>query len=349
MYNEKVVLQALMGLDIGGAETHVVELSIELKKRGYRVLVASNGGVYEERLKKAGVETVNVPLHTKNPLAVFNSIKILRDLIKKENIKLVHGHARIPAFLLSLLEKKGGFKMITTAHGTFRVNFLLKRITKWGDRVFAVSQDIRNYIKNNYDIPENRIYSTINGINLDKFKPSNKHEKNGIIHISRLEANTSLIAEKLIEYGKANENMEIVIVGDGSELDNLKSKARGFNNIVFAGKVSDVENCLDKAKIFVGISRAALEAMCYNLPIILAGNYGYMGILDRNKLELAEFNNFTARNTNMVTYEDLERDIDLLLKSKMDHEWERKYIEENYSVEIMVDKYEEVYKLYLGD
>lgn len=349
MYNEKVVLQALMGLDIGGAETHVVELCIELKKRGYKVFVASNGGVYEERLKKAGVETVHVPLHTKNPLAVINSMRILKNLIKKENIKLVHGHARIPAFLLSLLEKKDGFKMITTAHGTFRVNFLLKHITKWGDRVFAVSQDIRNYIKNNYDVPEDRIYNTINGINLGKFKPSNNNDRNGIIHISRLEENTSLIADKLIEYGKANENMEIVIVGDGSELDNLKSKARGFNNIVFTGKVSDVEKYLDKAKIFVGISRAALEAMCYNLPVILAGNYGYMGILDKNKLELAEFNNFTARNTNMVTYEDLERDIDLLLKSKMDHEWERKYIEENYSVEIMVDKYEEVYKLYLGD
>lgn len=45
MYKEKTVLQALMGLDIGGAETHVIELSIELKKRGYRVIVASNGGV----------------------------------------------------------------------------------------------------------------------------------------------------------------------------------------------------------------------------------------------------------------------------------------------------------------
>ena len=29
------VLMTLMGLDIGGAETHVVELSKELKKQGY--------------------------------------------------------------------------------------------------------------------------------------------------------------------------------------------------------------------------------------------------------------------------------------------------------------------------
>ena len=41
------VLMTLMGLDIGGAETHVVELSKELKKQGYDIIVASNGGVYE--------------------------------------------------------------------------------------------------------------------------------------------------------------------------------------------------------------------------------------------------------------------------------------------------------------
>jgi glycosyltransferase involved in cell wall biosynthesis len=349
MYKEKTVLQALMGLDIGGAETHVIELSIELKKRGYRVIVASNGGVYEETLKSAGVETVNVPLHTKNPIAVIKSLNILNDLIKKENIKLAHGHARIPAFLLFLLQKKLNFDMITTAHGTFRVNLLLKRITKWGDRVFVVSEDIRNYIKDNYKVPEDRIYNTINGINLDRFKPSNDKDRKGILHISRLDDDTSLIAEKLIEYGRANQDIRITIVGDGSEAGDLKRQAKGLSNVVFTGKVSKVEKYLDEAKIFIGVSRAALEAMCYNLPVILAGDFGYMGILDESKLKLAEFNNFTARNTNMATYEDLKKDIDFLLKNGLDCWWERDYIKENYSVEKMVDKYEEVYKLYLGD
>ena len=32
------VLMTLMGLDIGGAETHVVELSKELKKQGYDII-----------------------------------------------------------------------------------------------------------------------------------------------------------------------------------------------------------------------------------------------------------------------------------------------------------------------
>jgi len=38
-----------------------------------------------------------------------------------------------------------------------------------------------------------------------------------------------------------------------------------------------------------------------------------------------------------------------LLKNDQDCRWEREYVKNNYSVEIMVDKYEEVYKLYLGE
>ena len=39
-----------MGLDIGGAETHIVELSKELKRRGYDIVVASNGGIYVDEI-----------------------------------------------------------------------------------------------------------------------------------------------------------------------------------------------------------------------------------------------------------------------------------------------------------
>ena len=40
------ILMATMGLDIGGAETHIVELAKELKSQGHDVIIISNGGVY---------------------------------------------------------------------------------------------------------------------------------------------------------------------------------------------------------------------------------------------------------------------------------------------------------------
>ena len=61
----KRILMTLTRFDIGGAETHVLELSLELQRMGYHVVVASNGGVYEKNLEEAGVEDFFQKYHHK--------------------------------------------------------------------------------------------------------------------------------------------------------------------------------------------------------------------------------------------------------------------------------------------
>ena len=100
------ILMALMGLEIGGAETHVVELSKELKKQGYDIIVASNGGVYEKELAEAGIRHYHVPLNQRNVLKMARSYFILKKIIKKEKVDIVHSHARIPSFVCGLLNEK---------------------------------------------------------------------------------------------------------------------------------------------------------------------------------------------------------------------------------------------------
>ena len=85
------ILLALMKLDIGGAETHVVELAKELKKRGFIVYIASNGGAYEKEIEEAGIKHFRVPLQNKNPLNVVRAYNILKKIIidekKPNNLK----------------------------------------------------------------------------------------------------------------------------------------------------------------------------------------------------------------------------------------------------------------------
>lgn len=56
------ILMATMGLDIGGAETHIVELAKELKAEGHDIVVASNGGVYVPEIVAAGIRHYQVPM-----------------------------------------------------------------------------------------------------------------------------------------------------------------------------------------------------------------------------------------------------------------------------------------------
>ena len=76
----KRILMTLTRFDIGGAETHVLELSLELQRMGYHVVVASNGGVYENNLEEAGIAHYKVPMHLKTPSAVHRSLKLLKDI-----------------------------------------------------------------------------------------------------------------------------------------------------------------------------------------------------------------------------------------------------------------------------
>ena len=49
------ILMATMGLDIGGAETHIVELAKQLKQQGHDIAIVSNGGVYVAEITTAGI------------------------------------------------------------------------------------------------------------------------------------------------------------------------------------------------------------------------------------------------------------------------------------------------------
>ena len=148
------ILMALMGLEIGGAETHVVELSKELKKQGYDIIVASNGGVYEKELAEAGIRHYHVPLNQRNVLKMARSYFILKKIIKKEKVDIVHSHARIPSFVCGLLKErmKNSFTFVTSAHWVFYTGMGLKYISNWGQKVIAVSDDIREYLMENYKV-----------------------------------------------------------------------------------------------------------------------------------------------------------------------------------------------------
>ena len=165
------LLMTLMQLEIGGAETHVVELSKELKNRGYNVFVASNGGAYVKELEDFGIKHFNVPLHSKKPKDMLKSRKALKEIIINEKIDIVHAHTRISSFIIGTLKKSMNFSFVTTAHWVFETGKGLKYLTNWGEKTVAVSEDIKKYLLDNYKIKEEDIFVTINGIDTKKFSP----------------------------------------------------------------------------------------------------------------------------------------------------------------------------------
>ena len=76
------ILMTTMAMDIGGAETHILELSRELCARGHDVTVASNGGAYVEELVACGARHVELPLNTKMIHSAYRAYRGLQKLIE---------------------------------------------------------------------------------------------------------------------------------------------------------------------------------------------------------------------------------------------------------------------------
>ncbi len=368
MDNNYKVLMTLMGLSIGGAETHVLELCKALKKKGLDVYVASNGGAYEKDLAECGIKHFKVPLHNKQLNNVIKSYFALKQIITQNNIKLVHAHARIPAFLCGLLQKQLHFRFVTTAHWVFNTKVPFNTLTNWGEKSLVVSDDIKAYLTDNYGIDENNIKITVNGIDDTKFSGGTDASdivrefnldlsRRIIVHVSRLDKSRSTAAAALIRAvtGMNLKNVTVVIVGDGDDNANIKrladdcNKKYGERVIVTTGARTDINKFLAVADIFVGASRSVLEAMSASLPVILAGNEGYLGIFTQKCLDTAVITNFCFRGCEATKPEPMAADLKILL-AKSDAElaemgaYSKKIVREYYSVEKMANDAIAVYE-----
>ncbi len=330
------VLMATMKMDIGGAETHILEAAKALAAKGVSVTVVSGGGVYADALRKSGIAHIEAPLYTKRPDCVWKAYAILKKLIKSGEYDVVHAHARIPAVLCHALCRRYHVRFVTTAHLTFVVNGLWRRLMHWGSRTLAVSDDIKEYLIREYGACADNIAVTINGINTETFSPyidpTSVINELGltpacrrIVHVSRMDVGRSeagvqlaSIAPRLCEI---EPTLEILIVGDGDDFARLQAAAEksnaeiGRKAVKLAGARTDINRLIAVGDFFVGVSRAALEAMAMAKPTVVAGDEGYLGIYTKNKFEVAYDTNFCCRGQALCTPDALFADIKTLLTS----------------------------------
>ncbi len=361
-------------MNIGGAETHILELSKELTARGHNVTLASFGGVYADALAHCGVKCVTLPLHTKSPSSVLRSYMGLKKLIGEGNFDIVHAHARIPGFIVGMLndsmtEDGKKFRFVTTAHLNFSVNSFLRHITRWGERVMAVSDDIKDYLVREYGYPEERIYTTINGIDTEKFSPDRdftavldahglERSRKRIVYVSRLDTDRAEPAYRLLDIApmiaQRHPDTDIIIVGGGNCYDELKktadsvNKKTGRNTVTMTGAVGNVDEYCAAADVFIGVSRSALEAMSAAKPVIIAGGQGALGIFDESKTEAAVNTNFCCRGYDGETNEQMLSDIEKLLDNEELRErqgvFNREFIKKHYTASRMADDYIRMYE-----
>ena len=309
MSNLKII-QLLPELNIGGVERGTKDFSKALIDKGHKSIVISNGGIFEKDIVNDGGEHIKLPIHKKNPYSLFLS-KQLKLIYEREKPDIVHVRSRMPAWINFLAFKKMSSKplLVSTFHGLYSTPFY-SQVMAQVDHTIAISNTVKNYIIDTYNVSESKITTIPRGCDantfnresapddwIDKWYKEFPQTNNKIIltlptRISKWKGVDSFIELLAKLDGKKFHGL---IVGPASNskkryLESLKKKVTklGINkNITFTGSRNDIKNIYKISKIVFNLSiepepfgRTTIEAISSGSKVIGWDHGGTKEILE---------------------------------------------------------------------
>jgi glycosyltransferase involved in cell wall biosynthesis len=167
------VLQLVPALDQGGVERGTIDIAEAIVAAGGRALVASRGGRMETALARVGGELIRMEIGRKSPAAIWRNAARLAELVRAEEVEILHARSRAPAWAGWLAARRTGVAFVTTYHGVYRENAPFKRlynsVMAKGRPTIAVSEHVAALIRERY--PRADVVVIPRGVNVAQFDP----------------------------------------------------------------------------------------------------------------------------------------------------------------------------------
>ena len=178
-YGSRRVLILIDALNIGGTETHVLNLVTNLMAMGIYVVVGTAGGPMEDIFKSYGIKLIKIPMkgdYISNK-KLFGMLKQVKAIIDAEKIDLIHCHLFASMQIASEIYRRYKIPYIVTVHGLFYPNDVLYAACIKASAIIAVSEPVRKMLQRKLrNRTESRIEVIPNGIDMNAFKPSQRNE-----------------------------------------------------------------------------------------------------------------------------------------------------------------------------
>lgn len=333
----------MAGNEDGGLEKHTIELSKQLKNRGYDVSVIAHKD-FAPFFEGINFIFLDLSKGRNNFFILYKLYKIL----KKEKFDIIHTQAnKATSMVIKLKKYINNSKIVSTLHN-YKSN--LSAFEK-SDFAITVSDKISENLKNKN---KKTIY---NGITFDKSldlkddlnKRFNIDEDKFIIcSVARF---TKVKRFELLIKALEKLNVHLILVGDGTEFNALKKLSQDLNienKITFTGAIenNEVKNIVYNSLLFVmtsdneGFPYTFVESMFCKTPFISTPVSDMKKILGEKYI--IEFNN-VINIIEKVNY--VKDNYEVVL-----NEFQEKFIfsEKEFTVKNMVDETIKVYKKVLN-
>jgi lipopolysaccharide heptosyltransferase II len=295
------VLQVLPELNVGGVESGTVDLAKWLVREGHEAVVVSGGGRLVKQLENCGIKHYQVPVGKKSPFSAWPSIRALTDIIRKENVDIVHARSRVPALIAFLAARASKKVFITTAHGYYKKH-PLSGVMGLGKFVIVASNIMARHMMESFGVPFDRIRLVPRGVDLSRYPFDGDITKKtalGAATIGMIGRITPLKGHAYFLRAAASISrtmpyLKVVIVGDaprGKERykDELKLLTRRLgiaNNVEFIDHSDDVSRVLKGLDALImasvvpeGFGRVIIEAQAIGVPVVATKVGGVVDII----------------------------------------------------------------------
>lgn len=288
-------------MGLGGTENVVLQLCEILNPVVNKVIVCSCGGVNEGCLDEMGIVHYTIPdIENKKIDTVLKTLKMVKNVINKEHITIVHVHHRMAAFYITLLKKMNNhFSFFATAHNTFEDKVWFTRFAYKNAKVIACGREVSRNLTDYYQLNKDRVVVIHNAVKpytkpivQDEYLMKLKSDGAILVgNIGRLSEQKGMIYF-VDSYKQAHckvSNLKYIIVGEGEDEKKLKNRVKlehNQENIIFLGYRADVQNVMAQMDFIVlsslweGFPLTPIEAFSVKKPVIGTAVDGTKEIID---------------------------------------------------------------------
>lgn len=287
----------------GGVENHIYLLSQCLLKLGHKVVVMTHayGNRSGVRYMTGGLKVYYVPWKPflmQNTLPTFyGTLPIIRTILIREQISLVHGHQAFSTLCHEALmhARTMGYKVVFTDHslygfadvGSIHMNKVLQFTLADVSQAICVSHTSKENTVLRSGLPPEKVYVIPNAVDTAMFKPAAERPSGNeivIVVISRLvyRKGADLLVEVIPEVCRMYPNVRFIVGGDGPKrvrLEEMREKHSLQDRVEMLGAVphAQVRSVLISGHIFLNSSLT--EAFC--IAILEAASCGLLTVSTR--------------------------------------------------------------------
>ena len=350
------ILHISRTMDIGGAERIVYQLSSDLKDEFDSVHVASTGGLWESELAAQGIQHHKIlDIDSKNPVTVLKLLFSIHQIIKNNEITIVHTHHRMAAFYIRLLKLfNSRLTHVYTAHNVFKDKLPLYRFALKNAKSVAVGEAVNKNLKEDVVITDSRVI--YNGVVLketddqvDEIISYSGIKLGCIARLSEQKGLTYLLdAMSLLTI----KDIRLFIVGEGELREELENKVKELDlqdSVIFLGYRKDIVECINSfdflvsSSLFEGLALNVIETFMNGKTMVATNIPGINEVVNAENGILVP-----AKDANAMAKAIEKMATDPRLREKLANQAKKDY-ENKFSYPLFLENYRELYRELKGE